>query len=438
MKRLLSVLLSLCLLCAALGGCQYKDDSPTATVLTGDGGKKELPLVTMLADVWVKESLPQFLKSVPGYGQEFHVEYELLDEGGSERDMRLVRLRTEMMAGGGPDLFFCDQYVGVVKMYWQIKYGISATESDPMFNFPEQAMGNHLFLPLDDYMENAQFTEFDKLLPVVMEAGRTEEGQVILPVTYSFDVGYFRNPDFTPETAPKTHRELLDADDVFLNVVGADGYGDLPLNAFSPVEFLEAEEPAFSQEDLTALCLEYRDVEKQYRTMREDYHVGESPWMGYGPLEMFLYQHSYYEGDVIVPTYNQRDGITAYVSSFAAINRNASYPDYAFRVLDKLLSVQEQQEARIYGDSQYFAGLPTHTEAGGAGMLIGGRRLNEEVFRQYTDLRKKITETRFLNMMDREAMRLADVCVQDGVTEDGVRAAAHKTYMTMRMMLAES
>lgn len=435
MSKLTALFLIAMIALPGLGGCRER--LPLATVAT-EKGLEELPLVTMLADVWVKEGLSRFLESVPGYNREFHVEYELLDEGGSERDMRLIRLRTEMMAGAGPDIFFCDQYVGVVKMYWQFKHDSSETESGPMFNFPEQAMRNHLFLPLDDYIKNARFMDFDQLLPVVMEAGRTEEGLMILPVTYSFDVGYFRKPDFTPETAPKTRRELLDVDDPFLNVVGVGGYGDLPLNVFSPAARLEEEEPGFSQEDLTAFCLEYRDAERQYWEIREDFHVGESPWIGYGPLEIILYQESYYDGDVIVPTYNQQDGITAYVSSFAAINRNANYPNYAFQVLDKLLSVQEQQEARIYGDSRYFAGLPTHREVGGGETPMGGKRLDEGIFRQYVDLREKITETRFLNMMDREAMGLADVCVQDGVTEEDIRQAARKTYTTMQMLLAES
>lgn len=88
------------------------------------------------------------------------------------------------MSGSGPDVFImrCDE-----KASWHTEQAL--------FQIPEQAIESGLFLPLDDYIENAQFIEWDKLTPIVMEAGRNEEGQLILPLTYNIPITFFRAPD---------------------------------------------------------------------------------------------------------------------------------------------------------------------------------------------------------------------------------------------------
>lgn len=96
------------------------------------------------------------------------------------RDNELTRVRTEIMAGEGPDVFIttCQpEYV------------------DPVFKYPDQVMSRRTFLPLDDYIKNAQFMEWEKLTPVVMEAGKTGEGQMALPLTYSLPMTVFRKTE---------------------------------------------------------------------------------------------------------------------------------------------------------------------------------------------------------------------------------------------------
>ena len=58
-------------------------------------------------------------------------------------------------------------------------------------------MKNHLSLPLDNYIENAKYMGWDKFLPVVMDAGRNDEGQQIIPLCCFFEAVYPHSPPST-------------------------------------------------------------------------------------------------------------------------------------------------------------------------------------------------------------------------------------------------
>ena len=112
MRRKVSLLMAAVCLIGLLAGCRSK---PATTFIIGDEGQKELPLVTMLIDPGVSmesTGFIQFLKTVPGHDREFHVEMEMLPQGadGVVRRQRLQRVRTEIMAGKGPDIFICENY----------------------------------------------------------------------------------------------------------------------------------------------------------------------------------------------------------------------------------------------------------------------------------------------------------------------------------------
>ena len=76
-------------------------------------------------------------------------------------------------------------------------YGLGA-----LFPMIEISMRSGVFLPLDTYIENAQFMEWDKLTPKVMEAGRTEEGQLVVPMAYTMPLTFYRKSEVshTPST----------------------------------------------------------------------------------------------------------------------------------------------------------------------------------------------------------------------------------------------
>ncbi len=140
---------------------------------------------------------------------------------------------------------------------------------------------------------------------------------------------------------------------------------------------------------------------------------------------------------MLVPVYNQNDGVTAYVTTFAAINRNANYPDYAFAVLDKLLSKGEMNEPRIYG--RLLSGVPVYTGAAGGEPAFAGSNPHQHLRDQYKELLEMVNQARFLTSVDQEMVRsLAPVCDARDSTREDVEETVDRVYTTMKMMVAES
>ena len=87
----------------------------------------------------------------------------------------LQRIRTEIMAGEGPDVFLM-RYTPA----WKFAAGGVMIENDYegtdfLFRYPEKAMETGLFLPLDEYIENnAELGEWDEIVQPVLDAGRPD------------------------------------------------------------------------------------------------------------------------------------------------------------------------------------------------------------------------------------------------------------------------
>ena len=116
-----------------------------------------LPVVSILVDlptetVYSPDALTKTLSRMLGYGKDFSLLVEALPSSGQERDIAASRIRTEIMAGKGPDLFLCAQRMR----------GLSSGP-DPFFKFPVKAMSNHIFMPLDNYIEKAEDIDWDSL-----------------------------------------------------------------------------------------------------------------------------------------------------------------------------------------------------------------------------------------------------------------------------------
>ena len=117
-----------------------------------------------------------FLMTLEQTGGLADVKVEYLPASGAERESMLSRLRVELMAGKGPDVFIVNGRGAL---------GSGAQESEALFTMPQKHMETGLFLPLDDYMENhTEYAEWDKFPEGVMAAGRNAEGQQIIPMSY--------------------------------------------------------------------------------------------------------------------------------------------------------------------------------------------------------------------------------------------------------------
>ena len=116
MKKIIAILLTIVSM-LTLPACQsggQESSAPTMKAAT-DEGVKELPVVTVLVDLCKSDltttAVSDLLNSAPGYGEEFMIATETLPDfwtSDEQRQAALTQLKTEILAGKGPDVFLCE------------------------------------------------------------------------------------------------------------------------------------------------------------------------------------------------------------------------------------------------------------------------------------------------------------------------------------------
>ena len=172
MKKL-ALLLTVCLLAwSAFAGCQTQDTpqppepsgseaSASSTAQEGD------PVVLCIEDSFEQDAyeLENYLKAT---GVETEYEFLVLPNNTEDRETELTRLRTEIMAGEGPDAFILDATVpGTVTD--------SGEPLEALFPNVEKSMYSHLFLDLEDMAQSSEIIDLESCNQTVMDVGVTGE-----------------------------------------------------------------------------------------------------------------------------------------------------------------------------------------------------------------------------------------------------------------------
>lgn len=336
------------------------------------------------------------------------ITFELVPQTGADREAALQRLRTEIMAGTGPDLFLMSTVVN----------GSGLNIRDALFTFPEKNMEAGLFLPLDEYMENnTRFTDWDKQTQTVMQAGRNSEGQVIIPLTYTFQVLVFPESQVNiPFTTDLTMQEILD--DPETREIGALMYSYLyrsdpedlstginlrhlstvlgKLADYEKEELLFTEEELFDIQTNVFSLYEAAQAQCEFQFMKTD--ITER--------DFFYELHTAYfdEEMAIAPIYSRNGGVTASITAFAAVNRNTKLPKEAFTVLDYLMRENCQRNSELF--SNYFSnGIPMQNDLGQEGKSLyefgrEGYVLDHAQFEDLLAIKEQITAVNFDTELD--------------------------------------
>lgn len=384
------------------------------------------------------------------------VAVEYIPASGSEREIKLESLRVELMSGEGPDLFILAGDA----------YGQGA-----LFPMIEISMRSGVFLPLDTYIENAQFMEWDKLTPKVMEAGRTEEGQLVVPMTYTMPLTFYRKSEVshTPSTEMTWDDMMADETGILRNAAstayledgrlhGMDGdmwasSGIAPLLSLGALADYDEKTLLFSEEELLQRAEEEFSLQSEIwegvlgdlpanrkEFMHPDYNFLWSPMLE----EDVLLRD---EATTMIPIYSDEGGVTATVTSFACINRNAKHAEEAFFILDLLMSREVQQEAYWY-KLYYLMGnlgnsLPMHMDLMQEEYPIdpeqGAWYMSAEDFDTFSTVRDQITAVRFRGGLETELYELENAWrnIAGGGSDDSFEDVVASTYNAMEQMLSE-
>lgn len=451
-SRPLSLLLALALCLFPLPGCSRASPSPSSTFAPAseNEGEGEDIIISVLVDMRNTEGFGELMMDLQTAMPGVKIAPEVLPAKDPDRDTTATRIRTEMMAGKGPDVFVC-RCPGVGD--WNPDEKV-----EPFFPFPRQMMENRTFLPLDDYIANAQYMEWDKLLPVVMESGRNDEGQLLAPLSYNMEALFINKDDYTlTEDLPMVYWDMAISDDPVLRLAAqqsslASIIGDLA--------DYKKDEPAFNEEELAELratvkgiapTLDGVDLPQYHNVIFSRFSLAQ------GTLPVMNDESPDY---LMLPTYNLQGGVTVEVDTYAAVNRNTKHPQEAFTIIDFLLKKSNQMNSKFYINAVW--GMPVHTDIGTkASPLMTDWYLDGANLEEYQNLLSQInvvnypgpieqnlldltltwggeiTEAEYQKRMEEFAAGVTPEPAEpevDTITQKDI----HDTYMKIKMYLAES
>ena len=110
--------------------------------------------------------------------EDVKVELEILPTDKEERQIRLQKLRTDLMAGKGPDVFLLPS--GMVRGGGGLH--------DPLFANVERAMRNLYFADLSEYYDADEDLKKEELQQDVMDAGVLDGARYVLPLGFNMPV----------------------------------------------------------------------------------------------------------------------------------------------------------------------------------------------------------------------------------------------------------
>lgn len=389
---------------------------------------------TELRDTFqVEDAVKNFLSNAVDYGvieSVDDVEFEVIPYGldaDAERKGVLTRLRTEIASGEGPDIFIIGRTAD--GDYWN---------DDTLFRYPERAIAQKRFLQLDEYIENAQFMEWDKLFAPVMEAGRTEDGQFLLPMTYSFYATIYNGSDSSPEISASTAwQDMLESSDPLVQCAGRlpeYNSGCLP-SVFGRLTEKQSDTLSLSKEQMQEV---FDTGRSHFQTPEPEglpEHYSANLKIGFEKSDPLAPAGLSNWDMTIVPMCSLNGGVTATVTSFCGINANTKRPKEAFDLLDLLLSGEFQQDSRLYR-GLLMEGLPVQDGLMREDTPVQHWHFSDNNYQAFLDARNLITDAQFPIPSDR--FRTLSMGYAEYVHDNPDRAVVEGVYRDLEMGLAES
>lgn len=382
-----------------------------------------------------KQAVEQLLQDLKEAGGPENVEVEFIEGYGSDREGQLPRLRAEIMAGAGPDLFV-----------------LRNSGTSDLFLFPEKKMEDGLFLALDRYMDRVQFMEPDRMIAPIFDAGRSKDGKrFLLPMTYSIEAAALRSSglDFDP-CEPRPISDLLEGEGDLSGVLSfwvEEETGAMwgICQALGQLADYGKDSPAFTKEELSgffAQLLEYgQRLEGGELIVPAGAHIvnpadldGKTANLGWAR-----------EPAALMPLPDRDGGVTARVGFFMGVNANSKNPAGAFWAADFLLGHDYMRDSDLH---MYMRNItnPIYGDLLGPGQELPYAKkgsvelfdsISGEHWEAFQDMTAMITGAEFPTRLD----GLLDQAYYDYCQAEGSKErdkVVDEAYSQARMLLGEA
>ena len=431
MKRILAILLCLFALSTSLTACsEVQNQSDTLTILMEGSPKHyESSFTGIFKHYYNNDSL--------------QIEVDYLSDDPVIREGQLANIRAEIMAGKGPDIFILPT--------WDMNYqydedGQRLPRTEPLFIDLVDAMNNKIFLNLDDYVAESSHYNPDEHLEVIMNAGKTEDGQYVMPLLFTYELKLLYNNRLS--IADCQFDDFSDLENCgnknILSSARQLSYRWIPHLLTDCVDY-NTDTIKISQEELSDILESVGNISNTGGTeLLYNNDIGTSL---YGALldEDFLYSYNMYHEEVlplVVP--NVEEGITAKITAYCAINANTKHPQEAFELLELFFSSDVQVDGVLSMDEIGFALPSTPRDFGTtSGVKTGYTHFSEStyynIWQSIRDMNSNITYASFVTEFDCklcDTWNEADIRLYSGETPDYDMIAA-ELYSDWKMMIAE-
>ncbi len=417
MRKKIGIIMAVILLFTSCGNIQNQPDKKKVITVCVDYLYE--PAVSELVNIWKK------------LRQDVDVKLVIIPK--EEAEIKISELRTEIMSGGGPDVFILE---GMPLLTEDIK--------NVLFLNPQKMMDSEVFLPLDHLIEQAQYMNPDIWNQKILESGRTEEGQLILPICYEYYAYAFRTDDLDDsQHIPSSWEELLVCEEKPIIKETVSKVLMSYYSIFGELADYQNEILFLSEEEFTKRIQEVILLREKYWNMEGREEIPEAMAAGRVDSDFFSALEREKGEHTIFAFPNIDGGITATVNLYAAINRNTNQQEEAFSLLDLLFSEEimcgkgVSVEGHIQGSNIMLQmisnrGIPIHNDA--LRQLCG--KISEEDKTIVMGMGQQIQTVCYASDFIRE---LADMYWECTAVreEDKRREIISQTYYTLQMNLAE-
>lgn len=370
MKRLTAFLLILTV-CLGLFTACGKDKIPD--------GECELWVVTELTQKYgmndqAERIIAQFQERYPNVT----VKLDILPTDDEERAVYLEKIRTQIMGGGGPDVYLMPthNYVPDPSSLYDLEKQVN-----PLFWNVSQVMYNGLFYDISEFYDEDESLEKEELNTSVMDGVVVDGARYVLPLRYDFGV-YLVDRKNLEKTGLDVSIFETGADNVIRTILetGNSGLAEGFSYAFHEFYFSDFVDNASCSVKLTAE--EVSEFLRLYQGIRE--LAGKEPGTCYSRAEQYIEYNSYFASaryaydteslsnvmsavaagkylDKNLEMYPQlaSDGtLHAIVRYYAAVGAGADHPRLAYEFIKLFLSDEAQYESYLNDISYARASEP--------------------------------------------------------------------------------
>lgn len=405
MKKILSIIIAGTVFFSLCSGCQTEKKAYESVPMEENAEAIEAQpnenSLTVCVDASYESIVKNILNCWEYLNEGVHAELIVIPDDESAAEIKISEIQAEIMSGGGPDVFLV-----------LCKNPNAENQGPVMFQNPEQIMYTNVFLPLDEYLQRAQYLDMSALNQTVMEAGQTEEGQMILPMYYDYYAYAFRADELeNVQQLPSSWKELISCEEEMIaGAVGSCLYAQF-YEIFGDLVNYETGTPDISEDELLELVQQAVNYSNK---ANETQFTPDVVFTGSSSILPQTLASDRKEKHAVFALPNVEDGITANITMFAAINRNTRQPENAFSLLDVLFSDEimsgrgfEDGDTRIGSRIQFPEGITVNNEVFKASI----KGCSEEDEEAILDMNERINAVRFNSEIDEELLNMYRDCL---------------------------